>query len=35
MNSENKTLNLTIFGGFIGYSLGKSKRALKNPPNQK
>jgi hypothetical protein len=22
----------TIFGGFIGYSFGKSNRALKNPP---
>ena len=25
----------TIFGGLIGYSLGKSRRALKNPPGQR
>jgi hypothetical protein len=25
----------TIFGGLIGYSFGKSKRALKNPPKEK
>jgi len=30
-----RILNITIFGGFIGYSFGKSSRALKNPPNHK
>jgi hypothetical protein len=35
ISKTHRLLNLTIFGGLIGYSLGKSNLALKNPPNHR